>query len=584
MAAKALATAFVNIVPGTVELESYLKNKLGNDVENAGKKTGNKFAKGTATGFKKSSTGYFKPVLAGLAVSFGAIGVTNFARDMYSAAVESQKADAVLGQVTKSMNLFGSENDKVVSRLSDYADAMMRRTGIDDEVIKSTQAQLMSFKFLAASADETGGLFDRATAISADMAAVFGGDASGNAVKLGKALNDPVKGISSLSRVGVQFTDEQKAMIEGMVEAGDVAGAQALIMQELETQVGGTAEASATTGEKMKVALDDVTESLGLALLPAFEKLQEFVTNDVVPAFEKFNDGITWAKDNSEIVTPILYGLGTAMLVGLAPSIWAAVAATWAFTTALLANPLFWLAIIIGAVVASIVLLAKNWDKVTTFLKDTWAKFTDWISGKFESLKLWWSNLWDNFKTVAVSKWNSIKTALGVGADVAKAWLKSKWENVENIITKPFSSARDVIRGIFKSLPAIFKTPMNAAIKAINKIIRWVNKLSLKIPKGVPGLGGKTIGFDIKEIPELAKGGFVSRPTLALVGEAGPEVVTPLREFERMMGIGESNSSSRPIQVNNKTVAWLQELVDGRAEIVVNSAFNTSGQYERQYV
>jgi hypothetical protein len=56
---------------------------------------------------------------------------------------------------------------------------------------------------------------------------------SGQAIQLGKALNDPIAGISALSRVGVTFTEEQKATIESMVKMGDVAGAQKLILAEL---------------------------------------------------------------------------------------------------------------------------------------------------------------------------------------------------------------------------------------------------------------------------------------------------------------------------------------------------------------
>ena len=63
----------------------------------------------------------------------------------------------------------------------------------------------------------------------------------------------------------------------------------------------------------------------------------------------------------------------------------------------------------------------------------------------------------------------------------------------------------------------------NAIAKVWNNT---VGKLSFKIPSWVPGIGGK--GFDVPNIPMLANGGIVTQPTLALIGEKGPEAVIPL--------------------------------------------------------
>jgi hypothetical protein len=73
----------------------------------------------------------------------------------------------------------------------------------------------------------------------------LGTDLKGSAVQLGKALNDPIAGVGALSRVGVTFTETQKDMIKTMVEAGNVAGAQTLILDELGKEFGGSAKALA---------------------------------------------------------------------------------------------------------------------------------------------------------------------------------------------------------------------------------------------------------------------------------------------------------------------------------------------------
>lgn len=69
---------------------------------------------------------------------------------------------------------------------------------------------------------------------------------------------------------------------------------------------------------------------------------------------------------------------------------------------------------------------------------------------------------------------------------------------------------------------------INILIGGVNTLIRGLNKISVKVPDWVPEWGGKKFGFNIKEIPKLAKGGIVDKATLAMIGEAGKEVVMPL--------------------------------------------------------
>ena len=90
---------------------------------------------------------------------------------------------------------------------------------------------------------------------------------------LGKALNDPIKGITALSRAGVTFTQGQKDQIKTLVESGNLLGAQKIIMGELEAQVGGTAEATATAGDKMAATWANFQENLGTAVLPILDGL-----------------------------------------------------------------------------------------------------------------------------------------------------------------------------------------------------------------------------------------------------------------------------------------------------------------------
>ena len=98
---------------------------------------------------------------------------------------------------------------------------------------------------------------------------------------------DPIKGITALSRSGVTFTEVEQERIKTLVASNKVSEAQILILEAIETQVGGTALATANASDKIKVGFTQVQEKIGLALLPAFEKLTAFLLDKVFPAFEQ---------------------------------------------------------------------------------------------------------------------------------------------------------------------------------------------------------------------------------------------------------------------------------------------------------
>lgn len=87
---------------------------------------------------------------------------------------------------------------------------------------------------------------------------------------------------------------------------------------------------------------------------------------------------------------------------------------------------------------------------------------------------------------------------------------------------------KQIFKGVFDSLWAIVKAPLNLIIRGINSLIRGANQIKFDVPDWVPGIGGKRWGFNIPSIPLLAKGGIISKPTMAVVGEAGKEAVIPL--------------------------------------------------------
>lgn len=219
-----------------------------------------------------------------LKTAVGVAALAQFGKAAIAAADESAKSAARIQQIAKQMGLFGSETAKVTARLTDYAGELSKSVGVDDEIIQNTQAKLLTFADLAKTADTLGGAFDRATRAALDLAAAGFGEAESNAVMLGKALQDPIKGLTALTRAGVTFTDEQRKQIAVLVEAGKKYEAQKVILAAIEQQVGGTAEATATASDKLAVAWDSLLETVGRAVMPAFEAL----VNALIPIIDAF--------------------------------------------------------------------------------------------------------------------------------------------------------------------------------------------------------------------------------------------------------------------------------------------------------
>ena len=97
-----------------------------------------------------------------------------------------------------------------------------------------------------------------------------------------------------------------------------------------------------------------------------------------------------------------------------------------------------------------------------------------------------------------------------------------------------------MFKAIFSQIANIAKLPINAVISLINSAIDAINSIHIKLPdkKWVPSfLRGAGIGFNIKHIPMLAEGGIVTKPTLAMIGEAGPEKVVPLKKDKPAMNV-----------------------------------------------
>jgi hypothetical protein len=389
------------------------------------------------------------------------------------AAEDAGVADRRLENVAKSMGLFGSQTGAVTDRLKAFADQTMKATAVDDELIKSTQAKLLTFKNLAKTADETGGAMDRATLAAIDLAAAGFGSAETNATQLGKALQDPVKGITALARAGVTFTEQEKEKIKALVESGNMLQAQDMILSAIETQVGGTAEATATGSAKMNVAFGEMSEAIGKNLLPLFQTMVPLVTG--------FFD---WIGANSGVVT-VLAGI----MAGLAVAI-------LAVNFALNANPIVKIITLIAALAAGVALLINwlvglygGWDKL---FKD----LTTWLGGFGKFFEEVWTNIGNFFK------------------DVVNGYI-SIWEGFINFVISGVNGLIGALNKIQLSIPA---TPFSPAFKIGVDLPLLKN---IKLPRLAEG------GIVMPQ-----PGGVIAQ-----LAEAGqPEAVIPLNKMDQFRG------------------------------------------------
>lgn len=321
---------------------------------------------------------------------FGAIATGVIGGLGYGLAVAGERmatSNARIEQVNASMGLFGSQVGIVNKRLIEYAETTARATGIDQNTIKMAQAKLLTFKNLAMTANQVGGAFDRATMAALDLQSTGFGDATTVAVQLGKALQDPIKGITALGRSGITFTDQEKAKIKTLVESGKMLEAQDTLLKAVESQVKGTALATANATDKIKVAFSQVSENLGTLLLPLVEKLQIFVADKVVPWFNQLRDvigeqgvagGLKYLSSEFFNATANMGAFGNAVLaitsavVALRLVMLAATVAQVAFNVALFSNPI---GIAVAAVIAfavALVALAVKFKVVRDVFKAVW--------------------------------------------------------------------------------------------------------------------------------------------------------------------------------------------------------------------
>ena len=244
------------------------------------------FAATTASGGVKSFGVALSAALGPIAAITGVLALASKTISVFS---ERQADVAVLANGLKNLGLQGTP---ALDALQASADKLGKTTLFDQEQFTRGYALLTSFKQIGVSS------YERVATAAADLAQTTGQDLNSALLQLSKALEDPARRVTDLSRSGTVFTEQQKEQIRVLQESGNILGAQAIILGEIEKQYGGAAEAAGSAGfagamDSLGEATRDLMEALGQNLVPMLTQLIKVlsqVIGFVNTLIQKFND------------------------------------------------------------------------------------------------------------------------------------------------------------------------------------------------------------------------------------------------------------------------------------------------------
>lgn len=292
-------------------------NKATESVSNVGKAAEQSASK--FNGFQEIARGVFQKIghfAIDAAANIGSSvvsGMTGFFKDAINDATSYQN---VLKQTESVIASTGGTAGFTVSEMEELARSMSATEGMSlfsDDAILSAQNVLATFTGIQ------GAEFGGATQAIVNMSQALGTDLQSSALQVGKALNDPIAGLSALSRAGVSFSEEQKEVIKGLVETSDVAGAQRVMLDEIAKQFGGSAVNATKSFDGQMLVLSerfaDVRGTIGDALLPILQTLVENISTNLLPViqalimkFSNFISGLDWnsiSATMSNLVTQV---------------------------------------------------------------------------------------------------------------------------------------------------------------------------------------------------------------------------------------------------------------------------------------
>ncbi len=407
-----------------------------------------------------------------------------------------EESENVLQQTEAVLKSTGGAANVTAKQVAEMSDALSVTAGVDDEVIQAGENMLLTFKNITNEAGKNNDIFNQASTAALDLAAGYAA-ASGSeinlksaTIQLGKALNDPIAGMSALTRVGVQFSEEQQKQIEQFVKHNNLLGAQKVILAEVTSQFEGSAQAQATASGKTAVAFENLAEAVGSVLAPAFElilgqltRLLGFLQDTMPAAWDAFTEGVGKAWDT---VQPFASAIGD-VLIPLFETMWHTIQSRLIPALKQLAPIL----IPIGAafVVLATVMLAQIALVVTaiTLIIDAFGEVVQFVRDK------------------VVEPVGNLLAKIGDFIGKVVGWIRDRFVGAWEAAAGPVVAAIQKIIDVIETL-----------IGWIEKAIGWLGKLgssagAVQTPEGAPAIAPHV------NPPQAAMGGFVARSGLAVI-------------------------------------------------------------------
>ena len=446
----------------------------------------------------------------------------------------------------------------------------------DEDILRNVTAPLLTFTKVS------GPIFDRAQANILDMATLMKIDLKSASILVGKALNDPIAGLSALSRTGVQFSEDQKKVIKALVATGDVAGAQALILDELESQFGGQAAAAAKVGlgpmKQLSNAIGDVKEQLG-----------KEVASFLPVLVEKVQSAVDWfAQLSPEVKSNIVVFGGLAAAVGpvlgiLGFAVTGIASLTGALTAmglALLANPIL---AIIAAVAGGAILIFRNWDGISSWFAGLWGRVKSGASAGWAAIKAtiaqytpeWLTDAWDGVSGWFTGLWGRVSVATATGWEIIKVLLSGQY-SPSQLIYGLWSGIGDWFRALGPELTAAFAS-LWEAIKA--EVSSWPGRMVQAGKDMIAGLFSGLNGADVSSSTEalgLSIGRNLSLGAATGMKRGKPQIEAASREIADFLAtttedsLGIQSPSRVFMEIGKNVVAGLGIGMRDNADLAAN--------------
>jgi len=408
----------------------------------------------------------------GLAVTGATAALGGLTAGLGVSISEAMEAEEVMAQLNAVLKSTGGAAGVTADMASDLATSMSQVTRFNDEAILSGENMLLTFTNIGEN------VFPQATQTMLDMSQALGQDVQSSAMQLGKALNDPINGVTALRRVGVNFTEDQQKTIKAMVETGQAALAQKLILFELRKEFGGSAEAAGGTlaGQLdiLKNTMSNVAEEVGTVLLPILTDGLKALAPLLIGLATSIADFLSsegfkaWLASTAEFIVNVLVpGLQMVWdwLAKYLPPAIATVADFWqnklipavkAFWTFI--QPVVeWLRTAFTVTIpAAVAKLRAGWDADFGGIRTMFEGFVRHIKLVFSLFKAAFEGDWRKFgeilRQIVDNAWNTLKTVLD-------KWIKIAFNVVKSLFTKIkeidwLEVGRNIVEGIANGIEA----------------------------------------------------------------------------------------------------------------------------------